>query len=428
MVTRTRPRHRGLMNELDRFETMLDLHRTGVGEEFTQVTNESKARHLRPVARSIVGSPAGLHGVKVACVKSWSQKWMAAVDAAVEQTRMRGVVGLRCKLGSIQQVVKPVSLFVALHRIEEVRRFLGAPQLGNAVERDHGAFHLIHGSASHHHSAFREVQLSLRDVHALGSGSLAERGNRCAPVSADGQPDLPPDCTVVGCRKFVGGVGPERPQTRRPDLSDCVDQALVIAETTGPVACFFQILANQALEVFELAVGDENGGLGPVVLVTNVEELNARSLSCQAFEGQLDVGEALELHLQAQSVFHSGSLLRFPGDFSRASNLADLALQRRTVLGSIPRSRLRRTVATRSRISIHLGFGDAVKDEMPAQSVTFFRHGSPRSLRCASFYSSFSATLLRSASIVRISVSRTFGRSWMRASLSASLDARVISA
>ena len=54
--------------------------------------------------------------------------------------------------------------------------------------------------------------------------------------------------------------------------------------------------------------------------------------------------------------------------------------------------------------------------------------GSPRSWRCSSFYSSFSATLLRSSSIVRMSVSRTCGRSRISASLSASLDARVISA
>ena len=66
---------------------------------------------------------------------------MAAVDAGVEETRMRRGVGLRCKLGSIHQVVMPVSLFVTFHRIEEVRRFLRASQLGNAVERDHGALH-----------------------------------------------------------------------------------------------------------------------------------------------------------------------------------------------------------------------------------------------------------------------------------------------
>ena len=202
----------------------------------------------------------------------------------------------------------------------------------------------------------------------------------------------------------------------------------MIAGTAVPVACFLQIFTNQALEVVELAVGDEDGSVGSIVLVTDVQQLYAPVVSGQALKRQFDFREALELHLQAQSVFHPGSLLRIPGDFSNASKLANLALQRPAVLVAIPRRNLGRGTATRSRISIRLGFGDAVEDEMPAQSVSFFGHESPRSLRCSSFYSSFSAILLRSSSIVLISVSRTCGRSWISVSLSASLDARVISA
>ena len=154
----------------------------------------------------------------------------------------------------------------------------------------------------------------------------------------------------------------------------------------------------------ELAVGDEDGGAGSILLVTDVQQFDSPVVSSQALKGQLDVGEALELHLEAQTVFHPSGLLRFSGIFRHASKLVDLALQRRAVPSSIPCGNLRRITATRSDISIRLGFGNAVKDEVPAQSVTFFRHGSPRSLRCASFYPSFSATLLRSASIVRISI------------------------
>ena len=321
---------------------------------------------------------------------------VAAVDAGVEQTCIGRVVGLRRKLGSVQEVVEPLGLFVTPQRIEEFRRFLGASQLGDAVECDHGAFHLPHGGAGHHHGAFREVQLSLCDLHALGSGSLAERGNRCAPVSADGQPDLPPDCAIVGRGEHIGGVGPERPQTRRPDFSDCVDQTLVVAKTAGLVSCFCQVVTDQTLEVVELAIGDEDGSVSSIALVTDVQQLDSPVVPSQALKGQLDIGEAFELHLQAQTVLHPGRLLRFSGEFRHVSKLVDLALQRRGVRASIPRRNLRAVTATRSRISIRLGFGDAVKDEMPAQSVSFFRHGSPRSLRCSSFYSSFSAILLRS--------------------------------
>ena len=58
---------------------------------------------------------------------------------------------------------------------------------------------------------------------------------------------------------------------------------------SGPVACVLQVIANHTLEVIELAVGDEDGSVGSIVLVTDIEELDAGSLSCQAFEGQLDV-------------------------------------------------------------------------------------------------------------------------------------------
>ena len=366
MVTGTRSWHRSPRDELDRFEAVLDVHRTGAGEEFAQVTDESKARHLRPVADGIAGAPTGLHGVQVGCHKSGSDERMATVDTGVEQTRMGRVVGLRRESGSSQEVVEPLGLFVTFQRIEEVRGLFRASQLGNTVERDHGAFHLLHGSAGHHHSAFREDQLSLCHLHALGSGPLAERSSGCVPVSAHGQPDLPPDCAVVGRGECVGFVGPERSQTRRPDLSDSINQAPVIAGTAGPVARSLQIFANQAFEVIELAIGDEDSREGPIVLLTDIEEFDSRPLSGQALEGQLDVGEALELHLQAQTVLHSGGLLRFPGIFSHTSELADLVLQRRAVLWSILRRNLRTFTATRSRISIRFGFGDAIKDEMPA--------------------------------------------------------------
>ena len=56
------------------------------------------------------------------------------------------------------------------------------------------------------------------------------------------------------------------------------------------------------------------------------------------------------------------------------------------------------------------------------------RRRSPRSLHCSSFYSRFSEKRLRSSIIALISDSRTFDRSWISASFSASSDARVISA
>ena len=108
---------------------------------------------------------------------------MASVDAGVEQARIGRVIAVGRKSGSVQEIVKPLGLFVALQRIEEIRRFLRTPQFRNAVERDHGSLHPLHRSAGHQYRTFREDQLSLSHLHVLGPGSLAERGNRCAPVS-----------------------------------------------------------------------------------------------------------------------------------------------------------------------------------------------------------------------------------------------------
>ena len=149
VVTRTRSGNASQRDELDRFETVLNLHRTGTGEEFIQVTHESEARHLRPVTFSVVGAPVGFHSVEVNCIQSGADKRMAAVDAGVEQTRMGRVVGVPRELGSMEEVVEPFGLFIAFQRIEEFRRFLRASQLGNAVERDHGALHASHRSACH---------------------------------------------------------------------------------------------------------------------------------------------------------------------------------------------------------------------------------------------------------------------------------------
>ena len=65
MVTRTRSGHPILRDQLDRFETVIDFHRIGAGEKFVQVTGKGEARHLRPVAVSIVGTPTWFYGVEV---------------------------------------------------------------------------------------------------------------------------------------------------------------------------------------------------------------------------------------------------------------------------------------------------------------------------------------------------------------------------
>ena len=101
-------------------------------------------------------------------------------------------------------------------------------------------------------------------------GSLAERSNRCTRVSADGQPDLPPDCAVLGRGEHIGRVGPECPQTCRPDFSDCVDKTLIVTKAADPISCFRQVVVDQTFEVVELAVGDEDGSVSSIVLMTHI--------------------------------------------------------------------------------------------------------------------------------------------------------------
>lgn len=106
----------------------------------------------------------------------------------------------------------------------------------------------------------------------------------------------------------------------------------MIQQAPATVMALFQIVADQPFEVLELAVGDEDRRQGALSLVTDVEKLDAGPLAGQRFECQLDIGEALELYLQAESFFDTRRFLCFPCCFELRLQGLDLPHQRRAVL------------------------------------------------------------------------------------------------
>ena len=106
-------------NQLDRFETALEIDGIGVCEQVIQVTGERDARHLYGVPIVVIGTPAGLHGVEVVGVQRRGKNRVPSVDAGVEQARVGRAIAVGRKSGSTQEIFEPLCLFVPLQRIEE---------------------------------------------------------------------------------------------------------------------------------------------------------------------------------------------------------------------------------------------------------------------------------------------------------------------
>ena len=143
-------------------------------------------------------------------------------------------------------------------------------------------------------------------------------------------------------------VRPQRLEARGPDLTNGIDETLVVSGVPGTVASLCQVVADKALEVIQLPVGDEDGGVRAVPLLADVQQFDALALSSQTLECQLDIWKALELDLKSQPIFKSGILLGFPCVRGRGPQLVDLLQQSAAVLSSVaPRNR--RPAASASR-------------------------------------------------------------------------------
>ena len=143
-------------------------------------------------------------------------------------------------------------------------------------------------------------------------------------------------------------VRPQRLEARGPDLTNGIDETLVVSGVPGSVASLCQVVADEALKVIELPVGDENGGVRAVLLLADVQQFDALALSSQTLECQLDIRKTLELDLEPQPFFEAGSLLCLPCGHGVRPQLVDLLQQSAAVLSSVaPRNR--RPAASASR-------------------------------------------------------------------------------
>lgn len=193
------------------------------------------------------------------------------------------------------------------------------------------------------------------------------------------------------------------------------------------VALLLQVVTNKTFEVIELPVRHEDRGVGSIPFVANVQELDSRALTREAFERQLDVRKALELDLEPEAFFEPHGLLGFPRSGRIRSKRLELPSQRATVSGSIT-LRNRPTPSALLRRSVGLRLGHTLEDEVPLPLVSPIGHAEAAPLPYAFLLRSLLAIFWRSSSIARISASRIRSRSWISASFKTSSAARVTSA
>ncbi len=87
----------------------------------------------------------------------------------------------------------------------------------------------------------------------------------------------------------------------------------------------------------ELAIRYEHRGLGAIIFVTDVQELDPRGLPREALEGQLDVREALKLDLQPEAFFESCRALGLASGGCIVLERLELSSQRSTMAGTVAR-------------------------------------------------------------------------------------------
>ena len=123
-----------LRKQLHRFQAVADFDAATTIEEFCQVAAQSQSSHLCAVSVHIVGSPSGLNRMHISGAKGRREKLMPAIDSGIKKADMGHRTTFRHKVGSIHQVLKPLTLLIRATGIKEFRCLLGPPQFCNAVE------------------------------------------------------------------------------------------------------------------------------------------------------------------------------------------------------------------------------------------------------------------------------------------------------
>ena len=123
----------------------------------------------------------------------------------------------------------------------------------------------------------------------------------------------------------------------------------------------------------KLAVRDEDGGEGPILVMTHVQQFDALVFSRQALERQLDVRETLEFDLEPQTSFEPSGLLDLSGGVGGTSTLLKLAQQGSAMLCPFL-FRDRNTLPSTSRAAVFLCLGDTLKNEVPMSTRVCLRH------------------------------------------------------
>ena len=152
--------------------------------------------------------------------------------------------------------------------------------------------------------------------------TFPEGADRGLAVGAHGDPEFARERFVVVCGERVVVVGPQGADAGGADGLDGVEQSAVVAGPASAILAVVEIVPDESLEVFELSGRDEDSGVGGVVAMADVAQLDALALAREALEREIDVREALELDLDAETV-----LCLFGVDgrvFGGRANLAEL--------------------------------------------------------------------------------------------------------
>ncbi len=214
--------------QLDGFQPVSELNGTASGKQLRQIPGERQPRHFRSVTILVVDPPTRLDRVEIPRVERRCEERMAAIHPRVEQTHMRSPFPPICIGRPAQEIVQPFHLLRGWERIEELGGLLRASQLGDAVESQDRVLHLLERGMRQNHGALREDQIPRCHPHLQPLRQLPESGHRPLAITPDGEPNLPPQSALVCSRKYCCVVGPEGAQACRADLSNGVDQPLVV--------------------------------------------------------------------------------------------------------------------------------------------------------------------------------------------------------
>ena len=343
-----------LRGELHRLQAVRHRQRTVRGQCRRQITQCHKPGKPGSVVGRVVNAPGWIHGVQVCAGDEWGNQRMTSVDARVQQAHVwRGVVF--CRQGQAGEgFFHPLLLFGRRHAVEEVGCFLGAAQLCHAIKRHDRGRELLFRAEHQYDGALGKTDVVLADLALSQRRQLSEVREHRLAIAAHGQPDLPPDGFSRVQRQQGWIVGPQRADLGATDCRDRVQQRMVIERMALDVLALDKIVLDILLEVRQLAVWNEDIGIGRVAVDPHAQYLNLllrvfAKFVAQALEGQRRVGLPDKLNLQAEPAFQPLILLGGDGLLSQGPQREQLGLEDIAVLGAVEHRNSARPPARRRR-------------------------------------------------------------------------------